>query len=246
MSQHKVFSFTAVSQFEQCPLQYKVVRIDKLYPYQQTEEARWGEYVHKCLEEAIKYGTPLPDNVSQYQPLVDGVVARRDSGWAVFCEATFVIHNDDTAEFTAADDTWYNVRNKIAGNIDLLMVSPDGKHAVINDWKTNKSAKYAKQQQIDLYALGTLLAIPTLEKVEGCLMFVCDNYKLVRSTYTRTDIPRLLAEWTFKTNRVMLATLNNNFPPCDPTPLCGWCPHEPCENWQQGHDFRERRAKRRR
>lgn len=242
---HRVFSFTAVKQFEQCPRQYKEVRIEKLHPYEQSEEAQWGEYVHKCLEDAITQGEALPHNVSQYQPLVDAVAQRRAAGWEVWCEKTFAIMNDDQAEFTDSEDTWWSPKNKLAGNIDLLMVSPDGKEAIINDWKTNKSAKYADPKQIDLYALGTLLAIPTLEKVTGCLMFICDEYKMVKSTYTRADIDRLLHEWNFKAQRIRLAIINNNFPEGAATPLCGWCPCSECPNWQQGQDFRERRKKRR-
>lgn len=245
MDKHRVFSFTAVKQFEKCPRQYKEVRIDKRYPYEQSDEARWGEYIHSCLENAITVGEKLPDNAAQYQPLVDAVNQRRLSGWEIWCEKTFAITNNGQAEFTDAEDTWWSPKYRLAGNIDLLMVSPDGKEAIINDWKTNKSAKYAEPQQIDLYALGTLLAVPTLEKVTGCLMFICDEYKMVKSTYTRADIPRLWDEWKFKTQRVMLAIMNNHFPEGAATPLCGWCPCADCPNWQQGQDFRERRKKRR-
>lgn len=241
---HKVHSFTAIKQFEKCPLQYKVMRIEKRYPNEQNDEAKWGEYVHKCLENAIVLGEPLPDNVSQYQTLVDAVAARRAQGWEVWCEKTFAICNNGEAEFTDADDVWWTPRYMMAGNIDLLMVSPDGKEAVINDWKTNKSSKYAEPQQIDLYALGTMLAIPTLEKVTGCLMFICDEYKMVKSSYTRDDVPRLLNVWKQKVQRLGFAIMNDNFPMGDATPLCGWCPHSDCDNWQQGQDFRERRKKR--
>lgn len=76
-------------------------------------------------------------------------------------------------------------------------------------------------------------------------MFICDEYKMVKSTYTRADIDRLLHEWNFKAQRIRLAIINNNFPEGAATPLCGWCPCSECPNWQQGQDFRERRKKRR-
>lgn len=245
MSKHKVLSYSAISQFEHCPLQYKVVKLDKLYPYEQSEEAKWGDYVHKCLEDAIMRGVPLPNNVSQYQPLVTAVETRRANGWEVDCERTFAIHNDYTAEFTTAKDAWWSPRNALAGKIDVLMLSPDKDEVVIVDWKTNKSAKYADPKQIDLYALCVMLAIPTVTKVTGCLMFVCDDYKMVRSTYTRADIDRLKEEWRWKVNRVVLAIVNDNFPAGEATPLCGWCPHSECDNWQQGQDYLARRKKRR-
>lgn len=244
MNKHRVFSFTALEQYEKCPRQYNEVRILKKYPYEQNEEAQWGEYVHKCLEAALRDGTPLPDNVSQYQFLIEAVNQRRAAGWSIECEKTFAMTHNGTSEFATGNDTWWNTRYQLAGNIDLLMVSPDQREAVIVDWKTNKSAKYAKPEQIELYALGVLAAVPTLEKVEGCLMFICDDYKMVRSTFVRADIDRLWARWKYKTQRVQFALINDNFPEGAPTPLCGWCPVSDCPNWQQGQDFRERRAKR--
>jgi hypothetical protein len=76
-------------------------------------------------------------------------------------------------------------------------------------------------------------------------MFVCDDYKMVRATYTRADIDRLKEEWRWKINRVVLAIVNDNFPAGEATPLCGWCPHSECDNWQQGQDYLARRKKRR-
>lgn len=240
---HKVYSFTAVTQYEFCPRQYHEMRVLKLHPYEQSEEAKWGEYVHKCLEDAINSGDPLPENVSQYQPLVTAVGRRRDAGWQIYTEQTFAIHNTGTGEITDAEDVWWSPKNLLAGNIDLLMVSPDGKHAVINDWKTNKSAKYAKPDQIALYALGVMLALPSVERVDGCLMFIVDGYKMVKSVFTRADIPRLMAEWKERTQRITLATVNNRFPEAQPTPLCGWCQCDTCPNWQQGQDFRNKRRR---
>lgn len=241
----KVFSFSAVDQFEKCALKYKVTRLERLYPNEQTPEAEWGEHVHAELEKAINTGTVLPSDVSQYQPLVDAVHERADKGWDLMTECLFAIHHDGTASITLDPDeasaAWQDTANLLAGYIDLLMVAPDSSEAVIVDWKTNKSSRYANTQQLDLYALGVMLANPTVERITGCLMFICDNYKMVKSHYTRADIPKLLNVWRDKTRRIQLAIINDNFPPCEPTPLCGWCPHEPCDNWQQGQDFRLRR-----
>lgn len=241
---HRVFSFTAVDNFEHCRRQYKAVRVDKKYPYEPSEEAKWGDYVHTCLEAAIRDGEPLPNNVAQYQPLVDAVRQRRAAGWQIRVEDTFVLHSDGSGEMSTADDIWCNVRNQLAGKIDLLMVSPDGKEAIIADWKTNKSSKYAKPKQMDLYALGVMAALHTVERVECSLIFIRDNYKMVKSRYTRADIDRLWKEWKLKTQTIQLALINDNFPESEYTPLCGWCPVDECPNWQRGQDYLLRRKKR--
>lgn len=243
---HRVFSFSAIDGFRKCPRQYHEERVLKLYPYVQSEEAKWGDYVHEKMEHAICCDEPLPHNVSQYQPLVDAVRVRRSTGWDVQCEATFEIHNDGTATLTDAEDVWWAPRNKMAGFIDLLMVSPDGREAVIVDWKTNKSAKYAKPEQVELYALAVMLALPTVETVSGCLLFVADNYRMVRQTYTRDDVQRLGHEWNLKVQQLQFAFINNNFPEAEYTPLCGWCQCQTCPNWERGQDFRAKRDRRKR
>lgn len=240
---HRVHSFSAITLYRQCAFRYGETKIHKRYPYTQSAEAAHGEYVHKCIENAITLEEPLPQDVSEYQPLVNAVGERQRKGWSVESELTFVIRNDDTACFTSGFDTWVNDNHVLAGNIDLLMTSPDNTEAVIVDWKTNKSSKYANREQLDLYALGVLLAIPTLQSVEGCLLFLCADYAMVRATYTRADIPRLRNKWHAYTVEINQAIADNNFPIAEPTPLCGWCECTECPNWQQGQDFRNRRSR---
>lgn len=243
---HRVLSYTAIKQYEKCPRQFKEVRIDKRYPYEQNEEAKWGEYVHKQIENAIVLDADLPTNVSQYAPLIDAVKASGAAGWRVWCETTFAITQDGKGLYPPPSEfVWANPAYSIAGNIDLLMVSPDNKTAIIADWKTNKSSKYAEPEQLELYALGVMLSEPQVEFVSCSLIFLCDGYKLVKSSYTRGDIGWLMDKWKFKAAAVQTAIDTGHFPEGEATPLCGWCPCVECDNWQQGQDFRERKAKRR-
>ena len=240
----KVYSFSSVDAFEFCAKRYYHERVAKDVERVQTPEAAWGEMVHKAFEIAITESLPMPQELLQYQPLVDAVGRQKAAGWHVACEQSFVIRNNGSAEMTDAEDIWYNPRNLLAGSIDLLMVSPDGKSAIINDWKTNKTSKYAKPEQMELYALATLLAYPDVERVDCCLMFIVDNFSLVKSSFVRDNIANLLEKWKRKTQTIMLATINNNFPAAKPSPLCGWCPVTSCDNYEQGAEFRERKERR--
>lgn len=247
-SKHRVFSFSAIKDFEQCPKKYYDTRVLKLYPFEQSEEAKWGDYVHKCFEEHLMRGVPLPDNVSQYQPLMDAVHQRRAAGWRAVCELGFGVGmvNPHQAKLSSQPDIWWDKALDIAGYIDLLMLSPDRTQAVIVDWKTNKSSKYADVKQLELYAYGILRAIPTVQRVEGSLIFLNDNFKMAKTTVERSDMQRLQFYWFQKhaaINSAFAIEPELGFKPGEYTPLCGWCPCSDCDNWQQGQDFRAKRDK---
>lgn len=243
-NKHRVHSYTAIAQFIKCPRQYKEVRLEKRYPYEQSEEAKWGDYVHNCLEAAITKGEALPDNASQYQFLVDAVNERANKGWYIHCEKTFALDKTLTrAYYDSRKEVWWSPEYAFAGKIDLLMVSPDTTEVVIADWKTNKSAKYAEPDQLEIYALGVLLTSADIKQVETSLIFICDQFKLVKATYTREDIPRLQRKWLNKLGQLNAAIQADNFPESTYTPLCGWCPCKDCPNWQQGQDYMAFRKK---
>lgn len=72
------WSYSAMSTFETCPRQYQAKYVTKEVPYQQNAAAKWGDDVHKALEENIKTGKPLPSNMVQYQKFLDAVKFRAD------------------------------------------------------------------------------------------------------------------------------------------------------------------------
>lgn len=230
---------TAIERFQHCRRQYYEINILKLHPYEQSEEAKWGDYVHKGIEEAVLHKKPLPDNLIQYQPLVDAIHQAQADGWAILCEQTFGIKRN--SEVSLNDNSiWWTPSYILGGKADLIMVKD--KHARVVDWKTGNS-KYPKMEQLELYCLAVLLLYPDVERVSGALIFVSDGCKLFEATYTRADVTRLFQTWQMKVGDVVAAEVTEYFPERSYSPLCGWCPCSDCPNWQLGQDYRKNRKK---
>ena len=70
-------SFTAIKAFEQCPQRFYQERVLKKFPYEQSEEAKRGDMIHKAFENFIKDGTPLPDYAEPFRDWVE-VFAEQD------------------------------------------------------------------------------------------------------------------------------------------------------------------------
>lgn len=232
---------SAIKEFKQCPRKYHECRVLKLHPFEQTEEAKWGDYVHKCMEDAIMLGEALPDNVSQYRPLVAAVRLAQQNGWQVWCEIDMGVRPDGSA-LGWERSIWWDQSFLIGGKADLIMVKDD--EARVFDWKTG-SSKYPDQKQVDLYALGVMALFPNVQRVLSVLMFLKDDYKMVQRRYTRADIAPLLTEWAMEVDKIKRAEQANHWPEGEYTPLCGWCPCSECPNWQIGQDARARKKKRR-
>ena len=64
------WSYSSLSNFEQCPKQFKLIKIDKVVPFKETDAIRHGNEVHKALELRLKDKTPLPTKYAQYESMV--------------------------------------------------------------------------------------------------------------------------------------------------------------------------------
>lgn len=73
--------------------------------------------------------------------------------------------------------------------LDLFSVL-DETHARIDDYKSNFRAFEADTFQVELYALGAFMAMPSLEEIEFRLQFVRWNRDKI-AKFTRADVPRL-------------------------------------------------------
>ena len=117
-------SFSKLNTFETCPRQYEAKYVTKTVPYQQTPEAEWGDYVHKSLENYIRYNQPLPANVADYQRFADAILAMR--GQAIAERAVAINpYLMETGYFDG--DVW------IRAKIDVTVLRDDS--ALVLDWK---------------------------------------------------------------------------------------------------------------
>lgn len=78
-------SFSASDVYLTCPRKYHAEKIEKSVPYEESEHTRYGKYVHKCFEDAVAHGVPLPDELKNHQKMVEWILEQGNDG-TIFCE----------------------------------------------------------------------------------------------------------------------------------------------------------------
>ena len=74
--QKVTWSHSSLKDFEGCARRYHEVKVLKNYPFQETEQTRYGKDLHKAAEDYVKDGTPLPKQFEFIKPTVDALLAK--------------------------------------------------------------------------------------------------------------------------------------------------------------------------
>jgi RecB family exonuclease len=234
-------SFSSLKMLEQCPRQYKVVRIDKLYPYKETPETAFGNRVHDALDKNINAGHPLPADLANYQWVVDSLIPALLPWRMGEVEYSFkgdggpAGHRDWANKYWSGKADVFAVdqpiskywRNAVTGE-QATGDEPRPTQAQIIDWKTGKSG-YPDPEQLELMAMFAFWADPSLQVINGYLVFLQDA-KVVRATFTKQQLPGLEVKWKAKAAAEEQRRVSDDWPAVK-SHLCPWCPHTACENW---------------
>jgi len=71
----QAWTYSHLDKFETCPKQFYHGNVARDYVSQPTEATKWGERVHTAFENWINEGTPLPEGMTQWQPIADKIAA---------------------------------------------------------------------------------------------------------------------------------------------------------------------------
>ena len=116
------WSYSSLADFEGCPKRYKLIRIDKVVPFKETDAIRHGNEVHKALELRLKDKTPLPAKYAQYESMV----AKLDKP-GVFVEAEYALTRN------LEPCGWWDKSCWVRGKVDAGVRAKD--KVLIVDWK---------------------------------------------------------------------------------------------------------------
>lgn len=205
-------SHTSVSQFEQCSWQYKLQRVERALPYRESESSKWGKRVHKALEDRLKSGTPLPEEMLKWEPL-----AKEIEGFPAAYRA-YEVPLTITTAFAACGrnhaDAWF------VAIPDVLLISEDETAAFLFDWKTGKREK-PESRQLEQTAALVFLHYPLVEEVRGTYLWMAtDNAHSFM--YFRDELTTYLGRISAECALVERGIERQAFMP-NPSPLCGWC-----------------------
>lgn len=203
-------SFSSMKQFDNCPKRYFHQRVEKSVKDEGGEAARYGEEVHKALEERVRDKKPLPPALSKHEEVCAKLEAIPNA--QVSAELEMVLNRNFEPTGWWDEDAW--IRSKL----DVLVTK--GKVGLVGDYKTGK--RRPDPFQLDLFALQAFCHYPELEVVHASFWWlkddVTDTFK-----YTAKEIPRLKQNMVHKTKRIEDALEHNNWP-ARPSGLCPYCP----------------------
>lgn len=204
------WSFSSLSAFEQCPLRYKLTRVNKVVKEPDTEATLWGKRVHTAFEKRIRDGKPFPALLAGYEPIAAKV---SDSGGEIKVEMKIGVNRSFGATDFFAKDVWCR------GVIDFVVIK-DAK-AVVLDWKTGKQKPGS--DQLKLSAGMAFAKFPNVDVVDTGFVWLKNN-KVDRDTFTREHVGDIWSSFMPRVERLNMAFENNRWP-ANPSGLCkNYCP----------------------
>ena len=215
MTKPIAWSYSALNAFETCPRQFYEVRVAKNYADEMGEAAKWGDYVHKCLDKRIGEGKRLPDALQIYEKYAQ----RFDNApGTVYSERKIALTQD------LEPVPFFDKRVWVRGIIDISVINKQ--RGAAWDWKSGK--RKLDGRQLKLFAALMFALHPELEQVNTGYIWLKDS-KMDKNMYLREHVPELWGTFTPAVARLERAHAENNWPP-NPSGLCRkWCPVMSCE-----------------
>lgn len=213
MSKISSWSFSFLQVFESCAYRAKLARIDKIPDNQPKTAADRGTAIHLEAENYVIGKGDFTHNLRFFQDDLTALQRHYAAG-RVICEEEWGYSRDWTV--AGWKSAWLRLK------LDALcMLTPQ--HAVAIDYKTGKrfgnEIKHAEQLQ--LYALCTLIRYPEVEKVTTELWYF-DQNELASFEMKRSQIGKFLRIFDRRGRAVTEAT---DFKPNPNIHSCKYCPY---------------------
>lgn len=216
-------SYSRLVDFESCKLKAKLKIIDRIpeperpLPPGKTEHANdRGTRIHNECESYVRGKGQLPVEASKYFTEDFRALKRCFTEGAASLEGEWAFDTD----WNPVDWKTGWLRVKLDASVILTPT-----HAVVVDYKTGKrfGNEIKHGQQLELYALSSLIRYPEVEHVT-CELWYLDFDEIARLDVTRDSFKRLLKAYDRRFHRMTSA---KEFPPSPNLESCRYCPYHP-------------------
>jgi hypothetical protein len=216
-------SFSRMQNFEQCKYKAKLMYIDKLpeparpLPPGKTEHANdRGSRVHDAAEMYVRGGVELIPELHAFEAEFNELRTLFKLG-RVQLEGEWAVNLEWSPVAWTSDDAWCRMK------LDALVLSEDGTHARVIDYKTGKKhgneIKHTEQGQI--YQLATFLRYPDLLDITVEFWYT-DQNETDRKQYSRLQGTQYFDKYN---NRLLAISTCTDFKPNANSFTCRWCPY---------------------
>jgi hypothetical protein len=217
MEEKITWSHSALKDYEGCARRYHEVKVLNRFPFQDTEQTRYGKDLHLAAELYVKEGTPIPEHFAFIKPVLDALLAK--SG-RKFAELEMALTEELNPVAFNSPNRW------VRGIADLVIVNDDNYTARIVDYKTGND-KYPDRDQLILMSLMVFAHFPHIKHVKSALLFVVKN-SMVTHEMGLEDIEPAWWQYRQRVAKLNASYAHDVWNP-NRTPLCGWCPVTNCE-----------------
>lgn len=210
------WSYSSLTQFETCPLQWWHVRWKRDVVDTPHAAAAWGSEAHTYLERALKGEAEVPESLASLKPTVarlralPGIAAERECAL--------------TEDFKPC--RWRSRAAWLRAKIDVYARNND--HALLLDWKFGKRRPGSDQLRLSAAIVMTLDR--SIKTVDTGFVWVKDGCSVESEHVKASQLTELWSGFLGRVGRMRVAVKEGVFQP-KPSGLCrGWCPvgHERC------------------
>lgn len=216
-TKYPALSYTAIKMYEQCPYRFYQEKIIKSVPYVQSEEAAYGDRLHKEFESYIRDDRPLNEG-KKFERLLAGLKAK--PGVKLVETKMCLDWKMNKVDYFKGRDIW------LRGQYDLMINAGDGTAKII-DYKTG-SSRYPDTAQLELMSMMTFMYHPDIEEIKATLLFLKD-LKLHQIICSRIKLPAYQEKWKNRSIPIVQSCETRSWP-ATPNALCKWCPISDCRH----------------
>jgi len=260
-------SYSALSTFETCPLQYRLQNIDRIKTPKSPQQV-FGTIVHDALNYMFERNPLYPtlDEVinhylagwnSASEKIAWTDPERKDAEQKMYVEEGLAIlrsfaKKNSPWNFNAVElesrfsldilDEESGTTHTLAGIMDRLDKDPDSSRYEIIDYKTGKKMPSVEMLednlQLGLYSLVIVDRWPSIKPEDVTVsLYFLKHNEKVSAIMTQEKLERTKRHILTMIREVEKRTAEDNFPPT-PSALCGWCGFRAlCPMW--AHEYRK-------
>lgn len=204
-------SYSSIKLYENCPTRYYRQRVLKDVVDEGGEASKYGERIHKMLEDRVRDKTPLPVEAAPYEGLCRSL-ERAAVGGELHVEKELVL----TESLTPTG--WWDADAWLRSKLDVLVIRDDT--AVVMDWKTGK--RNPDFFQMGVFAAQVFKHYPQVEVVKTSLVWL-RLFEMDTETYSREQSNEIWADILGRIRRIYQSAETENWP-AKPSGLCRYCP----------------------
>ena len=204
-------SYSSIKMYENCPKRYEYQRITKEVVDTGSEATKFGERIHKDLENRLLHGAALPQESSKHEQVCETLQELTQNA-TLLAEQQLCLNENLTPTGWWDKDAW------LRSILDVLIIRGDT--AIVIVWKTGK--RRPDFMQLQLFALQVFKHYREINKVKSTFVWLKEG-KTDTETYTVDNTSLMWADLLARIERINQSYKTGNFP-ARPSGLCPWCP----------------------